>query len=70
MNRTSAPRSSGWRKSTRSADSGNGNCVEARATPTGFEVRDSKLGDDSPVLGMTEAGFAGLIEAIKSGEID
>jgi hypothetical protein len=64
-----APRTSGWRKSTRSADSGNGNCVEMRLAPEGFEVRDSKLGDSSPIIGLTRKDFTGLLAAARRGEV-
>lgn len=54
-------RKTGWRKSSRSG-SGN-NCVEARIAITGFQVRDSKLGDDSPVFELRTDEFAGLLRA-------
>jgi hypothetical protein len=50
-----------WRKSTRSANSGQSDCVEARNTAAGFQVRDSKLGHDSPVFDLTAADFTGLL---------
>ncbi|MEU5153023.1 DUF397 domain-containing protein [Glycomyces sp. NPDC021274] len=50
-----------WRKSTRSSDSGQTNCVEARNTDSGFQVRDSKLGHDSPVFDLTASDFTGLL---------
>ncbi|GAB4004550.1 hypothetical protein GCM10029992_49910 [Glycomyces albus] len=53
-----------WRKSSRSADSG-GNCVEVRADGEGFQVRDSKLGDDSPIFDLTTEGFATLMRAAR-----
>lgn len=53
----------GWRKSTRSSSSGNGDCVEARKASAGFEVRDSKLGDGSPILGVAASDFAALLAA-------
>jgi len=51
-----------WRKSSRSADQG-GNCVEARTAATGFQVRDSKLGDDSPIFGLAVTEFTSLLRA-------
>ncbi|MCC3762596.1 DUF397 domain-containing protein [Glycomyces sp. TRM65418] len=51
----------GWRKSTRSSSSGNGDCVEARKSHTGFQVRDSKLGQESPVLDLAEPDFLALL---------
>jgi hypothetical protein len=50
----------GWRKSSRSGNQGN-NCVEARLCAGAFQVRDSKLGDDSPVFGMSTPDFAALL---------
>lgn len=51
-----------WRKSSRSASSGDGaNCVEARAHCNVFDVRDSKIGDDSPVFTVEAADFAGFL---------
>lgn len=60
----------GWRKSSRSSNNGNGgNCVEARATGNGFELRDSKLGDESPRFSLSPSTFDDLLAGIKSGEI-
>lgn len=66
---TAASRVSGWRKSTRSADSGNGNCVEARAAEAGFEIRDSKLNDESPIFGLSVTDFNGLVSGIKAHRV-
>jgi hypothetical protein len=52
-----------WRKSTRSNNSAQADCVEARNTAAGFQVRDSKLGHDSPVFDLGTADFAGLLRA-------
>ena len=51
-----------WRKSSRSA--AQGQCVETRMAAS-FEVRDSKLGDASPVLAMSAGDFAGLLTAVR-----
>jgi len=51
-----------WRKSSRSGNSG-GNCVEARTDGQSFEVRDSKLGDDSPIIGLSAEDYVGLLRA-------
>ncbi|MEU5156516.1 DUF397 domain-containing protein [Glycomyces sp. NPDC021274] len=56
-----------WRKSTRSANTGNGDCVEARPAPAGFELRDSKLGSDSPIFALPTADFTTLLGNLKSG---
>lgn len=53
-----------WRKSSRSGNSG-GNCVEARASKGAFEVRDSKLGDASPIFGVMSEDFKSLLRAAR-----
>jgi len=58
-----------WRKPSRSASAGNNNCVEARNNAEIFEVRDSKLGEGSPVLGVTAPDFAGLLATLKTGKL-
>jgi hypothetical protein len=55
-----------WRKSTRSSDSGNGDCVEARPAPAGFELRDSKLGPDSPIFALPAKDFNTLLGTLKT----
>lgn len=53
-----------WRKSSRSSASGaDANCVEARAFEGQFQVRDSKLGHDSPVFDLGAAEFSSLLRA-------
>jgi hypothetical protein len=55
-----------WRKSSRSgADQTSSNCVEARAAGAGFEVRDSKLSEDSPVFGLAQGDFVALLERVQ-----
>lgn len=49
-----------WRKSSRSTNSG-GNCVEVRVNDEEFQVRDSKLGDGSPIFEFTPADFRSLL---------
>lgn len=51
-----------WRKSSRSGNSG-ANCVEARAAESGFQVRDSKLGDHSPVFDLAPKEFVSVLRA-------
>lgn len=59
-----------WRRSSRSSGQG-GECVEARTSQTDvFQVRDSKLGDSSPIVTITRANFAALVDAVKSGRLD
>lgn len=50
-----------WRKSSRSSNSGDNNCVEARSSEQGFQVRDSKLGDGSPVFDLDAGEFLDLL---------
>ena len=52
-----------WRKSSRSSGVNDPNCVEARTAAGGFQVRDSKLGHDSPVFDLAPADFASLLRA-------
>jgi hypothetical protein len=59
-------RQSGWRKSSRSSDQTDSNCVEARAIAADFQVRDSKLGDESPVFDLPVSDFTGLLRAAGS----
>ncbi|HEU5130410.1 MAG TPA: DUF397 domain-containing protein [Glycomyces sp.] len=55
-----------WRKSSRSGNGQAGsNCVEARAAGPGFEVRDSKLSEDSPIFGLAQDDFVALLENAK-----
>lgn len=55
---------SNWRKSSRSQGDG-GNCVEARTSDGQFEVRDSKLGEGSPIFPLTTEGFQSLLRAAR-----
>lgn len=56
-----------WVKSRRS--SGNAACVEVAAVADGHLVRDSKLGDASPVLTVSAGQFAALLDGIKTGKL-
>jgi hypothetical protein len=51
-----------WRKSSRSQGTANSDCVEARPASTGFQVRDSKLGDDSPIFDLKTVDFTALLQ--------
>jgi hypothetical protein len=53
-----------WRKSSRSGNSG-GNCVEARAKEEAFEVRDSKLGANSPIFELGTKDFLSLLRVAR-----
>ncbi|MEV0645171.1 DUF397 domain-containing protein [Phytomonospora sp. NPDC050363] len=52
-----------WRKSSRSGNNG-GACVEARTHVGQFHVRDSKLGDTSPILSVDAAQWRGFLAAV------
>ena len=54
---------SAWRKSSRSGSQNQ--CVETRTKQGTMQVRDSKLGDSSPVLDLSTADFVGLLRANK-----
>jgi hypothetical protein len=55
---------SNWRKSSRSSGNDNSACVEARPSSGGFELRDSKLGDGSPILSASSADWLGFLAAV------
>jgi hypothetical protein len=57
-----------WRKSSRSADAGN--CVEVAERPDAVLVRDSKLGDGSPVLEFARAAWDMFVVGVKAGEFE
>lgn len=52
-----------WRKSSRSSSQANGDCVEARTNEGSFQVRDSKLGDDSPIFNLDVQEFLSVLRA-------
>jgi hypothetical protein len=52
-----------WRKSSRSNSGDDSNCVEARTQAGAFQVRDSKLGHDSPIFDLSTTDFKALISA-------
>lgn len=54
-----------WRKSTRSNSQATADCVEARTAGAMFQVRDSKLGDASPLLDLEVGDFEGLLRAAR-----
>ncbi len=52
-----------WRKSSRSSGASDSSCVEARPRSGGFQVRDSKLGHDSPIFDLGAPDFKALLVA-------
>jgi hypothetical protein len=55
-----------WRKSSRSSGQNDSDCVEARAIAADFQVRDSKLGDESPVFDLPVSDYSSLLRAAGS----
>ncbi|WP_243790981.1 DUF397 domain-containing protein [Saccharopolyspora gloriosae] len=55
-----------WRKSSYSNGSG-GICVEVAFDGTLAGIRDSKLGEDSPILAFGNEAFAAFLDGIKGG---
>lgn len=53
-----------WKKSSRSSGQG-GQCVEARAHEGVVQVRDTKLGESSPILGASAADWAAILGGLK-----
>ncbi|MCY7342578.1 MAG: DUF397 domain-containing protein [Pseudonocardia sp.] len=59
-----------WRKSSFSGGNG-GDCVEIADLPGGGRaVRDSKLGDTSPILHFTPTEWTAFIAGVHAGEFD
>jgi hypothetical protein len=59
-----------WRKSTFSNGNGGG-CVEvADLSDGGRAVRDTKLGEASPVLWYTKAEWEAFVLGVRAGEFD
>jgi hypothetical protein len=57
-----------WRKSSYSNNGGA--CVEVGIAPGVVGVRDSKLGEDSPILAVTPADWSAFVSAVKAGQFD
>ena len=59
-----------WRKSTFSNGNGGG-CVEVADLPDGGRaVRDTKLGEASPVLRYTESEWKAFLDGVRDGQFD
>jgi hypothetical protein len=56
-----------WQKSTRSNGSGGNNCVEVRGEGDQVLVRDTKLGEGSPVISMNKQDWLDFTSEIKRG---
>jgi hypothetical protein len=54
-----------WRKSTRSGGGDDSQCVEARSQSGAFQVRDSKLGHDSPIFNLGATDFKALLSGVE-----
>lgn len=54
-----------WRKSSRSSGNNNSDCVELRRSLGDFQVRDSKLGDGSPIFDLAPEDLEGLLGAAR-----
>jgi hypothetical protein len=61
-----------WRKSSSSMGGGDGNdCVELALLPDGSTaLRDSKLGNASPVLTFSRSDLTALLNSAKAGKFD
>lgn len=57
-----------WRTSTYSG--ANTGCVEVADTGDVIGIRDSKLGDDSPVLAFNRKEMRAFIDGVRAGEFD
>lgn len=57
-----------WKKS--SFSQGNSNCVEVYVGKFAINVRDSKLGEDSPVHTYTFEEWQAFLDGVRNGEFD
>jgi hypothetical protein len=54
-----------WRKSSRSGNNQDNQCVEVRLNGNAPEVSDSKLTDDRPILTVSASSYNGLLAWVK-----
>lgn len=54
-----------WRKSSRSGQGQDANCVEVRLHGGTPQVSDSKLADDRPILTVTTENYNGFLSWVK-----
>lgn len=54
-----------WRKSSRSGQGQDNNCVEVRLSGDAPQVSDSKLADDRPILTLSARSYSGLLAWVK-----
>jgi hypothetical protein len=64
---TALTAASNWHKASFSQGGENG-CVEVGSVPGLVGVRDTKLGDASPVLVFAPNGWAGFLEVVRNNE--
>lgn len=57
-----------WRKASFSVNEGN--CVELAESESVVAMRDSKLGDDSPILELSRSELKAFVQGIKAGEFN
>ena len=53
-----------WRKSSHSSGNG-GSCVELRLHNGSPQIRDSKMGDVSPILDLSRSDFTALLNSVR-----
>jgi hypothetical protein len=68
MDDITPPQATRWRKSSFSG--GSGACVEFRRNDRTIEVRDSKLGPESPILRYTPREMRAMLDGVRAGEFD
>ena len=57
-----------WRKATKSNN--NGACAAVRAIGGMVQIRDTKLGEDSPVLSFTAKEWEAFVDGAKNNEFE